>query len=76
MFTFENFLGYIETEQNCGVQKIMLQDFEKELLALLAIRSRDDHFQSNRELLTVILTSSSAPKNWKTNRARNLFITR
>ena len=35
MFTLENFLGYIETEQNCGVQKIVLQDFEKELLASL-----------------------------------------
>ena len=35
VFTLENFLGYIETEQNCGVQKIVLQDFEKELLASL-----------------------------------------
>ena len=65
MFTFENFLGYIETEQNCDVQKIVLQDFEKELLALLAIRSRDDHFQSNYELLMVVLASSSAPKTQK-----------
>lgn len=65
MFTLENFLGYIETEQNCGVQKIVLQDFEKELLAWLAIRSRDDHFQSNYELLMVVLASSSAPKTQK-----------
>lgn len=65
MFTFENFLGYIETEQNCSVQKIMLQDFEKELLALLAFRSRGDHFQSNYELLMVVLASSSAPKTQK-----------
>ena len=65
MFTLENFLGYIEAEQNCGVQNSCYKTSIKNYLYDLQFAAETILFQSNYELLTVVLASSSAPKTQK-----------